>query len=81
MRVAWKSSWLPGAAGGCPYPSASGGRGGLGAQDVVEIPTFHRIEWETDEVALLRAACSLMVRLYAMLGGVTDHTDAQTEWP
>jgi len=25
---------------------------------------------------MLRAACSLMVRLYAILGGVTDHTDA-----
>jgi hypothetical protein len=81
LRVALQSSWLPGEAGGCPSPSARGGRGGLGAQDVVEIPTFHRIEWETDEVALLRAACSLMVRLYAMLGGVTDYTDAQTEWP
>ena len=80
MRVALKSSWLPGEAGGCPYPSASGGRGGLGVQDVVEIPTFHRIEWYTDEVAMLRAACSLMVRLYAMLSGVTDHQDAQTEW-
>jgi hypothetical protein len=29
---------------------------------------------------MLRAACSLMVRLYAMRGGVTNHTDAQTEW-
>ena len=34
------------------------------------------MEWYRDEVALLRAACSLMVRLYAILGGVTDHTDA-----
>jgi hypothetical protein len=46
---------------------------------VVEIPTFHRIEWYTDEVARLRAAGSLMVRLYAMLGGVTAHQDAPTE--
>ena len=30
---------------------------------------------------MLRAACSLMLRLHAMLGGVTDHKDAQTEWP
>jgi hypothetical protein len=30
---------------------------------------------------MLRVACSLMVRLYAMRGGVTDHTDAQTAWP
>jgi hypothetical protein len=81
VRVALKSSWLSGEAGGCPSPSASAGRGGLGAQDMVEIPTFHCIEWETDEVALLRAACSLMVRLYAMRGGVTDHTYAQTAWP
>jgi hypothetical protein len=81
LRVALKSSWLPGEAGGCPSPSASAGRGGLGAQDMVEIPTFHRIEWETDEVALLRAAGSLMVRLYALRGGVTDHTDAPTAWP
>ena len=65
MRVALKSSWLPGEAGGYPYPSARGDRGGLGAQDVVEIPTFHCIEWETDKLALLRAAGSLMVRLYA----------------
>jgi hypothetical protein len=42
VRVALKSSWLPGEAGGCPYPSARGGRGGLGAQDVVEIPTGPR---------------------------------------
>jgi hypothetical protein len=81
VRVALKSSWLLGEAGGCPSPSASAGRGGLGAQDVVEIPTFHRIEWETDKLALLRAAGSLMVRLYAMRGGVTDQTDAPTAWP
>jgi hypothetical protein len=42
VRVVLKSSWLPGEAGGCPYPSARGGRGGLGAQDVVEIPTCPR---------------------------------------
>jgi hypothetical protein len=81
VRAALKSSWLLGEAGGCPSPSASAGRGGLGAQDVVEIPTFHRIEWETDKLALLRAAGSLMVRLYAMRGGVTDQTDAPTAWP
>jgi hypothetical protein len=28
---------------------------------------------------MLRAACSLMLRLCAMLGGVTDDKDAQTE--
>ena len=81
VRVALKSSWLPSEAGGYPYPSARGDRGGLGAQDVVEIPTFHRIEWYMDEVARLRAAGSLMVRLYAMLGGVTAHQDAPTAWP
>jgi hypothetical protein len=30
---------------------------------------------------MLRAACPLRLRLYAMLGGVTDHKDAQTEGP
>ena len=34
---------------------------------------------DLDEVAMLRAACPLMLRLYAMLGGVTDYKDAQTE--
>jgi hypothetical protein len=28
---------------------------------------------------MLRAACPLMLRLYAMLGGVTDYKDVQTE--
>jgi hypothetical protein len=30
---------------------------------------------------MLRAACPLMLRLYAMLGGVTDYKDVQPECP